>query len=434
MASSESINLLFNPDVNPEWREILKTFATGLSRGKLACKYPIEYFEKISLPSAKPPVSLPYKNVPLDTLRPVVVKSIKDGTISCDLAALFLWKYGERLKATVNEKWESFGVTICEPGEVRLSSIIDVHFGAQEILSSIETDGMVSSNDDNWIASFLTSIYRINCAKNENYRLELSKTASNIMVKNFGKGSYASLDFLNVTYRHWIGNTNYIKIIAAYDMFLFKTNIKKYQFLRWGTISSRYRECSVLSTLIDISNECGFTNLSDLRKWVFVDSIERDLNRVLKDGQEIDKLDSYTPYLHDLRLSSQSPYSCSYNPVLYEFLSTMGVYMGRKGSMNVKMLRGPYHERRSTCFNGLVVAYLLREKNCEPNKSTENSFVLIKSPILDTKEVRRELSDYIFDKGTGISGPLEEFKKSIDVTIVNPRPDTIGHYLKHCLK
>uniref|UniRef100_T1KUS5 Rhabdovirus nucleocapsid domain-containing protein n=1 Tax=Tetranychus urticae TaxID=32264 RepID=T1KUS5_TETUR len=430
MASSESMQLFYNcgTALNPEWKEVTMD---NISFDKPA-KYPNEYF-KISLPSTKPSVSLPYKNVPLDTLRPVVVKSIKDGTISSDLAALFLWKYGERLKATVNEKWESFGVTICEPGEVKLSSIIDVHFGDQEIISSIETDGMVSSNDDNWIASFLTSIYRIHCAKNENYRLELSKTASNIMVKNFGKGSYASLDFLDVNY-YWITKDNYIKIIAAYDMFLFKTNIKKYHFLRWGTISSRYRECSVLSTWIDISKECGFTNLSDLRKWVFVDSIERDLNRVLKDGQEIDKPDSYTPYLHDLRLSSQSPYSCSNNPALYAFLSTMGVYMGRKGSMNVKMLRDAFYQKESTCFNGLVVAYLLREQNCEPNKSTENSCVMIKSYTHDKKEVRRELADYFADKGTDISGPLEEFKKSIDATIVNPRPDTIGHYLKHCLE
>uniref|UniRef100_T1KUS3 Rhabdovirus nucleocapsid domain-containing protein n=1 Tax=Tetranychus urticae TaxID=32264 RepID=T1KUS3_TETUR len=430
MASSESEEYIINcgTDANPKWIEI-ETKCIPFDK---PANYPNEYF-KISLPSTKPSVSLPYKNVPLDTLRPVVVKSIKDGTISSDLAALFLWKYGERLKATLDEKWESFGVTICEPGEVKLSSIIDVHFGAQEILSSIETDGMVSSNDDNWIASFLTSIYRINCAKNENYRLELSKTASNIMFKNFGEAEYAILNFLNVTYRPWISNDNYIKIIAAYDMFLFKTNIKKYQFLRWGTISSRYRECSVLSTWIDISNECGFTNFLDLRKWVFVDSIEMDLTRVLKDGQEIDKPDSYTPYLHDLRLSCQSPYSCSNNPALYAFLSTLGVYIGRKGSMNVRMVRDDY-EREATCFNGLVVAYLLQEKNCEPNKSTEDSCVLVESYILGTKEVRCELADYIEDKGTDISGPLEEFKKSIDVTIVNPRPDTIGHYLKHCFK
>uniref|UniRef100_T1L679 Rhabdovirus nucleocapsid domain-containing protein n=1 Tax=Tetranychus urticae TaxID=32264 RepID=T1L679_TETUR len=413
MASSESEEYIINcgTDANPEWIEIE---TKGISFDKPTCEYPIEYF-KISHPSAKPSVSLPYKNVPLDTLRPVVVKSIKDGTISSDLAALFLWKYGERLKATLDEKWESFGVTICEPGEVKLSSIIDVHFGDQEIISSIETDGMVSSNDDNWIASFLTSIYRINCAKNENYRLELSKTASNIMVKNFGKGSYASLNFLNVTYRHWIGNTNYIKIIAAYDMFLFKTNIKTYQIPSMG------------------HNKFTISRVFYLRKWVFVDSIERELARVLKDGEEIDKPDSYTPYLHDLRLSSQSPYSCSNNPALYAFLSTMGVYMGRKGSMNVKMVRDDY-EREATCFNGLVVAYLLQEKNCEPNKSTEDSCVLVESYILGTKEVRRELADYIEDKGTDISGPLEEFKKSIDATIVNPRPDTIGHYLKHCFK
>lgn len=121
-------------------------------------------------------------------------------------------------------------------------------------------------------------------------------------------------------------------------MFYHKFPNTKYTTVKMGTLATRWKDCAALQTYNQISDLLGMKKYPELAGWAFLYSVNRQLRIIFKKGQEIDRLDSYAPYMALLRLVSKSPYSTVVNPTLHSMYYMVGAILGSTRSINARML------------------------------------------------------------------------------------------------
>lgn len=102
-------------------------------------------------------------------------------------------------------------------------------------------------------------------------------------------------------------------------MFLVRFPSHELSEVRIGTVTSRHKDCSVLQSLQYIKKIFTMT-FPQLSLWLWSRSLCTEFKSVFKTGEEINKRDSYMPYLMELQLSAKSPYSTVVNPNIHFFL------------------------------------------------------------------------------------------------------------------
>ncbi|AEG25351.1 nucleocapsid protein [Vesiculovirus perinet] len=172
-----------------------------------------------------------------------------------------------------------------------------------------------TANDDTWLPMLILGLYRVGRATQEEYRKNLMNgLRMQCKLRNINAEDLVSEsdDFYNL----WGNDPNYLKLIAAIDMFFHHFKKHEEASLRYGTIVSRFKDCAALTTLAHLVKVSGMS-VGDVMTWVLNQPVEDEVCRMMTPGQEIDKADSYMPYLIDLGLSTKSPYSSVKNPCFH---------------------------------------------------------------------------------------------------------------------
>lgn len=94
--------------------------------------------------------------------------------------------------------------------------------------------------------TFILCIYRLAKGSTQEYREILERRITDqLTAVGEAKMSCAGADS---TYYAWLKDTNYLKLVAATDMYMYRFKHHEKSELRIGTLGSRYRDCAALSS------------------------------------------------------------------------------------------------------------------------------------------------------------------------------------------
>ncbi|WGL21405.1 nucleoprotein [Killamcar virus 1] len=254
---------------------------------------------------------------------------------------------------TVEKAWISFTVNIGAVGdEITPLSLLEV---TTTPLSDVPAaKQLVTEEDDLWIVFLITGIHRIN--QLPAYDSYIEKIIERMM--DLVKSVKAEAPKPNhKVYTGWSMDPNFLRLIAAIDMFFARFARDGRAKIRFGTIISRYRDCSMISSLVHLKKITGLSP-EELQGWIFVPSAGDDYEKIMQPGQEIDMDDSYMPYLSDMKLSMKSPYSAAECSVLHLFAHMTGCYLGSKRSLSARIPEEK--DMINVQINAALLAYAVR--------------------------------------------------------------------------
>ncbi|WAK77077.1 MAG: nucleoprotein [Longquan Niviventer coninga ledantevirus 1] len=390
--------------------------------------YPSKWFE--SHKGKKPLLVVKYKTSPLDNLRGVVKAGIKGQKLDVQVAVAFLYGVFKDVTGVLADDWNSFGVEIGKAGEaVNPFRLLDVDTKEEDPPNA----GTITATkgEDMWLCFFLLSQYRLQKVTNAEYEKILIKKANLHLNAMPEQNEHTSISTKG-GFAAYLMNPNYLRVVAALDMFFHKFKEHEFAIMRFGTLGSRYKDCSALTSLNHIKKLTGLS-MEDFMLWIFTDSIADDLEQLAQPGQELDKHDSYAPYMRDMGVSDKSPYSAQANPSIHLFCHAIGTLLHSRRSINARM--GPEVDTMSTIKNAQVVAYVL--STC-PTFAKGFTKSLDTIPGLASKEVMGELPgepdpdrwfDYLSEQGFKIPLPIEQHSHDAARSLTNLRPDTVGQHL-----
>ncbi|AXZ78335.1 putative nucleoprotein [Dillard's Draw virus] len=274
-------------------------------------------------------------------------------------AKLFLQVLGlNHIRDIFDVKWESFNVELA-PG----NGVSSGPFHAVEWIDGGEsytsTSGTACRGDLLlYCTIYICAMYRLGRSSAEgNYRSTIESTISNFLSginedlpKLEGKGNVAI---------KWVQDKNFCKLIAMLDLFFREKKDHDFAVIRMGTISSRYRECTGLTSLTHLSRLTG-EPIEKAICWIFQVDVANQVTGMIKAGQEITNFRGLTPYIADLGISRRSPYSSGLNAEWHVFCHSIGVFMGSKRSIDARYLEAK--DESTIMINAGLVAYVCRHR------------------------------------------------------------------------
>ncbi|UBB42387.1 nucleocapsid protein [Wufeng Rhinolophus pearsonii tupavirus 1] len=332
------------------------TYVAAVPLDKDPPEYPAEFFKR---KLEKPTVNFPRSELTLDDTRKMVKGQIRDGVLELDLTKHYLRLVLKEIREQGTEDWVSFGIRILAKGEIgnpfcMVGIIEELN---QKPLDSKNVDNSATSEDDLWMTTYLLAVYRIGRAANKNYQNKLIDDVNRLMATF--PGTYISMVQTLQAYDTWPADIDYCKIVACVDMFFSRFKKSKWAILRFGTISSRYKDCAALTAMNHYAKLLG-VDLVDALQWSFVSRVSDEIEQMLKPGQELDKPYSYMPYMMDLGISRMSPYSSVRNPAWHLFCHTIGSLLISQRSINARHLEAP--DQSNILSNAELVAYVYQTR------------------------------------------------------------------------
>jgi hypothetical protein len=161
------------------------------------------------------------------------------------------------------------------------------------------------------------------------------------------------------------GNPAVAMMVAAIDMFVCKFPDHEWALLRIGSRESQMKECTVVSDLSHLSQITGLEP-DILVEWIFEPSVAQEWKAFKAMDDELDKADSYFPYLKDMQLTPRSPYTTTAKPQIHNWVHLVGSFMGNARS------RGAYQSRTPPSPN-LILGSALMAYCCSRDGSTTAS-------------------------------------------------------------
>lgn len=286
----------------------------------------------------KPEVIIPKCTLTLNDLAPMVKKAIAVSKLQGDMAIIFLSKYfAEHVKSdTLTEDWKSYGVMICPQGEAATPmSICTVRDGPEADFSSQSQESLVDG-DLPAMVLYILAIYRIQRLVHQSHITIVSNRIKD-MLKGFRRDTIVQdtfLDSIQMAYKGWMANSNYLKLVASFDMFMFKFKNHNLASLRVATVSSRFRDCAGLTSIQQVAKTMGREICAEVGYWCFTPQLSKEFMNMFQGHEELSIQDSYFPYQIDLGLTDKSAYSATVNQTLYFFLHSVAALIGSKRSNN----------------------------------------------------------------------------------------------------
>ncbi|AIE12112.1 nucleoprotein [Curionopolis virus] len=400
----------------------------------LAVQYPSHHFQN---GGGKPIIQIEQIDYDLKEARDSVKTGIELGELKLPIVIRYMQLSLSRIKCTLEEDWVSFDIKIGSKGEsVSPLDLLDVKLIKGPKLQSKTSKG-ASEEEDHWILFWLLSHYRIGKTQNQNYRESLI-TRLNEVIKTISPDA-SDINEGKGTTSGWVNNQAYCKIAAAVDMYFFKFKTDEMSDLRMGTLVCRFRDCAALLAFSHVVKVTNF-DAEKILDWIFCGSIGSEIVRMLKPGQELDKSDSYMPYMMDLGLSSKSPYSSIVNPQFHSFAHIIATLLKSERSRHARI--STEQNMANVLANAKVVAFVTNksldmckafakkgekspdeELEEEGTIEIEGEFGMPKSSdptewylyLKDLEfEIPREIDDWVNDESKKLNGS---------------RPNTVGSFL-----
>ncbi|WPV62772.1 MAG: nucleocapsid protein [Wufeng bat tupavirus 2] len=315
-------------------------------------EYPKDYFDKHR---KKPPLEIQTHSVTLADLRQMVAGQISSGELDLKVCKAYLLSLMETLKEKLLDDWISFEVKIgAKDEEITPLHIVEVtKVAGAGSLDSPFKDSSATDSDDQWMCMYLLGIYRIGRVTNKQYQTQL--------IENLNKMTHVlrpdapQMTQAMQAFDTWPNDSTYCKIVACFDMFYCKFKKSAWAAVRFGTISSRYKDSAALTSMTHFGKLLG-ANLADCLEWSFVARVSEEIEGMLRPDQELDKPDSYMPYMMDLGISKTSPYSSVRNPGWHLFCHTVGSLMQSARSYNARHLEAA--DQSNIISNAELVVYV----------------------------------------------------------------------------
>ena len=138
-------------------------------------------------------------------------------------------------------------------------------------------------------------------------------------------------DTIPLTMAPMLDKLEHAGLIACLDMFFNRFSDHEFAGCRLGTLSSRYRNCATLTSLIFFAYQVNRKFTEVFEHFPFMELVP-ELRR-LTDPNEQGEPDPYSPYIKDLGICKVSPYSSTANPLVYTLLHITGTALGHERSM-----------------------------------------------------------------------------------------------------
>ncbi|APG78853.1 putative nucleoprotein [Xinzhou nematode virus 4] len=404
--------------------------------GEVAVQYPHEVIK------AKRAFTFPVFKHPtneLDTqLEEKIIASDMASTTPISVALSFLFKVlPVQLSGTLSERWESYGIEIGRKGQtVNPLSLIEV---TPDHLEPIGAGGDPSKKDNvlGMLAKCL-AVYRIQNTPRDQpgYRANLALRLHDLYKgAPFELSNMAGIQSLT----HWIQDSRYTAVVAAVDMFLRKFPGHPLEKLRACTLGSYDKDCATLAS-IDLAAKSLGADLTTLVTHMLGKTINKDMERILhcSEREEFGKEDSYFHYVREFGYLARSPYSASANKNLFTWCQMIGVLMGIPRSINARML-----DADSPKLLLIEAAFLAHHLGSAPE--FERLFVATQEEANALKRNQEELdreAGVRYKNPSTLLAKLHKAKFTLTPEIkncflgsvnalVNPRPQTVGEFVKN---
>ncbi|AJR28312.1 nucleoprotein [Aruac virus] len=326
-------------------------FTPVLPRDVAVPQYPSEFF---AAKKGKPTLQIPLKGCKMDQIRGMVRSGIILSKLDVQLAIKFVYEVLKKEKGTLVKKWESFDNTIGNSGE-------DVTVFQMFEIEEIDTDkpdgqgaAVETDEDDLWMVMWILFQYRMARTIHAEHRNAVSSKLT-VAIQGINPTAPA-IPAKAVSTATWLSNPNYTKMIAGIDMFFNMFKQHPLSTLRMGTLPSRYKDCAALLGLSQMSDVTGMDE-KQIIDWIFVGTVGQDVLCLMKEGQEIEKPTSYTPYLMDMGLSNKSPYSATQCSAFYNFCHITCTLLHSTRSKHARLINE--NNINDISANAKIIAYVI---------------------------------------------------------------------------
>lgn len=316
--------------------------------------FPSAWFEANA--TIKPTAVVPKYTGTMDDLTRAVKGGIRGANLTLATAKVFLHQHGLTMRTHLSEEWVSFerqigvlGANITPWGQhntvmrtmVRITEGV-AHTPTEPVIpkAGLGHQAAPAPDDPNlWtdkaLILYILGIYRLARVSNDEYADILEQRMGAQVIAEGGKG--ISFHGARTVYASWLSDRDFLKLVAAYDMFLYKFKDHPDAIFRMGTLGSRFRDCA---GLLSMGFAMSILNIDagDLMDWVFVRTMGNEVLRITTPGQESGKIDSYFPYQADLGLVTKSAYTSNANPYLFTWIHIIGSLIGHKRSQHARFI------------------------------------------------------------------------------------------------
>ncbi|ADB88758.1 nucleocapsid [Durham virus] len=318
-------------------------------------EFPADFFAR----GQKPEMMIPNNAVTLDDARMILLDQIKKGSLDINLGKLYLYLVLKDITQNLDADWTSFNVQIGSLGtSMSPWGIVTVNQDPNQCrIDGSSKDTSAKKEDDQWMCMYLLAIYRVGKATNKTYQTMLIDQL-NRMLASVSKNAVPMVQAM-AALDSWPNDTNFCKMVACVDMFFNKFKNHEWAVLRFGTISSRFRDCAALTSMAHYQQLLGI-NLGKALEWIFVSRVTEEVELILTPNQELDKPDSYMPYLIDLGISKNSPYSSTRNSSWHLFCHGLGALLASRRSVNARHLEAA--DQSNILINVMLISYVFQTR------------------------------------------------------------------------
>ncbi|AJR28279.1 nucleoprotein [Barur virus] len=395
-------------------------------------QYPADWFSTHQ--NKKPRLVIPYKSKDLDTLRGIVREGIEKDSLDVKVAITYVYNVLKEQEAECDDLWTSFGVEIAQ-AKTTVHTFCMMEVEEKAVDPPNLQPKPCTPEDDLWMCFYILVQYRLLKVTNTEYEKALIKRA-NVHISGMPGGKKFDVHSRKM-YASWLSNPTYLRLVAAIDMFFHKFKDHPFAICRFGTLGSRYKDSAALTTLNHITKLTGLP-ITEFMMWIFNENIADELDKMAKPDQELEKCDSYTPYMRDMGLSDRSPYSAQMNPTFHLFCHALGTLMHSRRSMNAR-IAGEV-DVTNAVVNAEVVAFVLNRCPTFTKAYTED---LESVPTVVAKSVVGQMPtgpdpdlwfEYLAQKNFILPEEIKRFAHERASGLTGIRPDTIGELIYKMLK
>ncbi|CAG9130429.1 unnamed protein product [Plutella xylostella] len=394
--------------------------------------YPDAWFEANR---GKPVVSTGSSTESIDDLRKAILHGFENSNIDKEVAKVYMTKLAATIKAKCPVAWMSYGVEICAEG-AEITPLDLIKHNQQDAVTVGTKVGAEKDESNRNVLLLLLTIYRVLRISNAEGKQAVIDHFKKQLDTIGDRRSIVSAHATKIaTHATWQSDREYIKIVAMYDMFLYRFSDVDMASARFGSISSRYRDCAALLSVGFVSKLVGLAT-EGLADWVFVNSIADELEQMTEDNNYQESLNefSYFAYQADFGLVSKSAYSSVANPGTFFWLHVIGALMGSKRSL---MARKNTDVNTTNLMTNAIIVAFAHKRNitlCKPY--TEDGDELeegeggsgLAGAFHSTNAT--EWFEHMRVRNFELTDSMKEFFAAVKVSLPKPREGTIGEYLK----
>lgn len=294
-------------------------------------QYVSEWFEKNG--DDKPMITLfRPRDITIETIANAFFSPKEGNLVPIDHVNWMIYSVVEKWSETVETSWTSFGRRLCTA-----DNAVSINTMFKIVIKEADQDPPAWYTDLPNVGDPIGALYYIFAplrltSKYQEYNAAVAKKMKEVIDSN-ARHRPMQHTLVATKYSSWGSNLTYKKLAAAIDMFLDRFPNHPHARLRMGTIVTRFKDSSLISSVPFFYNNMGVPG-EILAAWVWNRQAAVQLNRLLHPKNCLDEEYGYNAYGCALELVGRSINSITQNPELHLFIHTVCALQGKERSKN----------------------------------------------------------------------------------------------------